>query len=120
MDCEISSMVCVLYASVLGSPVAWDHYFVFAPLLVLVIREVGMHSWLGRASLLALANFCVPWLFFHNSLETSATLALRDFIARNSILLTSLVVLTAAFATSRTSLPASNGPVTRWRLRASR
>jgi len=38
-DFEISAMVCVLYASVLGSPVAWDHYFVFAPLLVLVIER---------------------------------------------------------------------------------
>ena len=108
MDCEISSMVCILYASVLGSPVAWDHYFAFAPLLVLVIREVGLHSWLGRASFLALVNFCVPWLFFHNTLETSGYLAVRDFVARNSILLTSLLVLSAAFATSRASLPASD------------
>lgn len=101
MDCEISAMVCVLYASILGSPVAWDHYFAFAPLLVLVIVEVGVNSWLARACMLALANFCIPWLFFHNSLETSTWLAIRDFLARNAILLTSLIVLASTFATSR-------------------
>ena len=120
MDCEIWAMVCVLYASVLGSPVAWDHYFAFAPLLVLVIREVGLHSWLGRASVLALANFCVPWLFFHNSLETSAFLAMRDFVARNAIFLTSFLVLASVFATSRQSVQQRFAHVERWRRRVLR
>jgi hypothetical protein len=120
MNCEISAMVCVLYASVLGSPVAWDHYFAFAPLLVLVIREVGLHSWLGRACLLALVDFCIPWLFIHNSLETSTYLAFRDFIARNAILLTSLMVLTSVFATSRSSIHDRFGYDERWRRRAVR
>jgi alpha-1,2-mannosyltransferase len=120
MDCEISAMVCVIYASVLGSPVAWDHYFAFAPLLVLVIREVGLQSWLGRACILALANFCIPWLFIHNSLETSTYLAVRDFIARNAILLTSLIVLTSVFATSRQSLQERFGHIERWRSRVPR
>ena len=119
MDCEIGAMVCVLYASVLGSPVAWDHYFSFAPLLVLVIREVGLHSWLGRACVLALANFCVPWLFFHNSLETSTYLAIRDFVARNAILLTSLIVLASVFATTRQSVQQRFGHE-RWRKKALR
>jgi hypothetical protein len=114
MDCEIAAMVCVLYASVLGSPVAWDHYFAFAPLLVPVIREVGLHSWLGRACALALANFCVPWLFIHNSLETSTYLAIRDFIARNAILLTSLILLASVFATPRQSVQQRFGHE-RWR-----
>jgi alpha-1,2-mannosyltransferase len=120
MNCEISAMMCVLYASVLGSPVAWDHYFAFAPLLVLVIREVGLHSWLGRACLLALVDFCIPWLFIHNSLETSTYLAFRDFIARNAILLTSLMVLTSVFATSRSSIHDRFGYDERWRRRAVR
>lgn len=120
MDCEISAMVCVLYASVLGSPVAWDHYFAFAPLLVLAIREVGLRSWFGRACVLALANFCIPWLFFHNSIETSTYLAIRDFVARNAILLTSLVVLASVFATSRQSVQQRFGHVERWRRRALR
>lgn len=120
MDCEISSMVCVLYASVLGSPVAWDHYFAFAPLLVLVIREVGPRSWLGRTSLLALVTFCVPWLFIHNSLETSTYLAVRDFVARNAILLTSLMVLASVFATKRKSLRAHHDTIEHWRTKALR
>jgi alpha-1,2-mannosyltransferase len=119
MDCEISAMVCVIYASILGSPVAWDHYFAFAPLLVLVIREVGLRSWLGRASVLALATFCVPWLFFHNSLETSTYLAIRDFVARNAILLTSLIVLASVFATTRQSVQQRFGHE-RWRKKALR
>jgi hypothetical protein len=119
MDCEISAMVCVLYASILGSPVAWDHYFAFAPLLLLVIGEVGLHSWLGRACVLALANFCVPWLFFHNSLETSTYLAIRDFVARNAILLTSLIVLASVFATTRQSVQQRFGRE-RWRRTALR
>ena len=118
MDCEISAMVCVLYASVLGSPVAWDHYFAFAPLLVFVIGEVGLRSWLGRASLLALANFTIPWLFIHNSLETSTYLAIRDFVARNAILVTSLIVLASVFATSRQSVQERLGHVARWRRKA--
>lgn len=120
MDCEISAMVCVLYASVLGSPVAWDHYFAFAPLLVLVIREVGLRSWLGRACVLALANFLIPWLFIHNSLETSTYLAIRDFVARNAILLTSLTLLGSVFATSRQSVPERLGRGERWRWKALR
>jgi hypothetical protein len=98
--------------------VAWDHYFAFAPLLVLVVREVGLHSWLGRSSVLALMVFCVPWLFFHNSLETSTYLAIRDFVARNAILLSSLIVLTSVFATSRQSVPERFGHVERWRRKA--
>jgi len=120
MDCEISAMVCVLYASVLGSPVAWDHYFAFAPLLVLVIVEVGLHTWLGRACVLALANFCIPWLFFHNTIETSTYLAIRDFVARNAILLTSLLVLASVFATSRHTVEQRFGQVGRWRRKALR
>jgi alpha-1,2-mannosyltransferase len=120
MDCEISAMVCVLYASVLGSPVAWDHYFAFAPLLVLVIVEVGLRTWLGRACVLALANFCVPWLFFHNTIETSTYLAVRDFVARNAILLTSLIVLASVFATSRRTVEHRFGQVGRWRQKAVR
>lgn len=120
MDCAISAMVCVLYASVLGSPVAWDHYFAFAPLLVLVVREVGLRTWLGRACLLALATFAVPWLFFHNTLETSTYLAVRDFVARNAILFTSLLVLVSVFATSRQSVQQRRGNVGAWRRKALR
>ncbi len=105
---NISALVTLLFMTVVLSPVAWDHYFTFAPLLVFVIFEVGFKSILGRASLIALLSFLVPWFMFRRlpgSQPNLAILALGQsgyvLLARNVLLMASLLVIGAAWAQSR-------------------
>jgi alpha-1,2-mannosyltransferase len=102
---EVSALVVLLLASVLPSPVAWDHYFTFAPLLLFVAIEVGYRSLLGRASLISLALFIVPWSFFRlpppgntpNSTVEKVTSSVLELVARNAYFAASLVVIIAAW-----------------------
>ena len=54
---RVTGLVILLCTSVLISPIVWDHYFTFAPLLVFVIMEVGISSTVGKLAALALACF---------------------------------------------------------------
>jgi alpha-1,2-mannosyltransferase len=101
----ITALVIVLCLSVVVSPVAWDHYFTFAPLLVFAILEVGFRSLLARASMVALLLFAFPWfLFRYPSGFTSSDGALAVvqnagvLLARNAFFMASVLVIAAAWA----------------------
>ncbi len=59
-----SSMIVLITISVFGAPIAWDHYFVFLPLLALVPFELGWRSPLSIASLIGFALGLFPWHHF--------------------------------------------------------
>lgn len=58
---EFTSVVIGLVISTICSPIAWNHYFVFVPLLAFLPLEIGWRSWTTRLALLALAVNVVPW-----------------------------------------------------------
>jgi alpha-1,2-mannosyltransferase len=58
---EFTSMVIGLVISTICSPIAWNHYFAFVPLLAFLPFEIGWRSWTTRFALLALVVNVVPW-----------------------------------------------------------
>ncbi len=58
-------------ASVLCAAVAWDHYFVFAPLFFVMAAEVGVRRVLGRICVTAGFVFMVPWSYARTVSGTS-------------------------------------------------
>jgi len=62
---RVTTLVILVCTSVLITPVAWDHYFTFAPLLVFVIIEVGFSTAAGKLAVLSLGCFSFPWVAFH-------------------------------------------------------
>jgi alpha-1,2-mannosyltransferase len=101
---QVSALVTMLCLSVVVSPVAWDHYFTFAPLLVFVTIEVGYKSSLGRASLVALLLFAFPWFLFRYPSGYSSSIAVLSVVqtacvvlARNAFFIASALVITGAW-----------------------
>jgi alpha-1,2-mannosyltransferase len=94
---ELSAMVVILIASVICAPVTWDHYFAFAPLLVLMPFELGVRSPLARTAVVAGVIMLVPWFVFRQPLEQTAWTAVYSFVARNALLFSVLAVLAASF-----------------------
>ncbi len=93
---EFSSAVIVLMTSIIGAPVAWDHYFTYAPILLFVALEVGIKSWTARTALLNIAVLIVPWNHWRLATSTSWLAGCGTYFSRNSITLASLALLTAA------------------------
>ena len=77
----------ILIAGAIGSPVAWDHYFVFAPLLIgsasrrAGTARSGAPPWSRR--FLAI----VPWFLFRTPLNNDWWASSYAFVARNALLL---------------------------------
>ncbi len=115
---HFSSVMMILIAGAIGSPVAWDHYFIFAPLLIGVGLEAGWHSALGRTALVAAVLAIVPWFLFRTPVNNDWWASSYAFVARNALLLSSLAVVVAAVpgrrarhrAPRRASAHAATGP----------
>ena len=103
---EFSSAVVILITSIIGAPVAWDHYFTYAPILIFVALEVGMKSWTARTALLNIAALIVPWNHWRSATSTSWMASFGTYVSRNSITLASLALLTAALLERSTHSPA--------------
>ena len=103
---EFSSAVVILMTSIIGAPVAWDHYFTYAPILIFVALEVGMKSWTARTALLNIAVLIVPWNHWRSATSTSWMASFGTYVSRNSITLASLALLTAALLERSTHSPA--------------
>jgi alpha-1,2-mannosyltransferase len=93
---RFSSTMMIIIAGAIGSPVAWDHYFAFAPLLVLVAYEAGWHTVLGRTALAATVLSIFPWFLFRTPLNNDWWASTYAFVARNALLLSTLAVVVAA------------------------
>ena len=92
----LSSLVVVFVGTAIGAPVAWDHYFVFAPLLLLVPLEFG---WRDRFALVATVSSVVmmlPWFVLRKAGHAFWWQSLLDFASRNALLFASLAVIVTA------------------------
>ncbi len=95
---ELSAVVVLLIVSVVGAPIAWDHYFAFAPLLFLMPVELGWNCSLARTSLVAGILMLVPWFIFRQPGEQTAWSAIYAFIARNALTFAAMSVVLVSFA----------------------
>lgn len=106
---ELSSMLTALIVSVVGAPVAWDHYFVFVPLLCLVPIEMGWHHALSRTAIAAAIVMVVPWFNFRRPTPGSSWVSTYVFISRNAILFAAIAMLVVAVFDAVRSAPHRTG-----------
>lgn len=113
---EIAALVALLITSVICAPVAWDHYFVFAPLFFAVAYEVGYRSVFGRVTTTAGFLLMIPWSTWRTMSSSSNWATTWEFISRNAILAACLSVLVVGLwhsvpeSVERVS-PLSSGPL---------
>jgi hypothetical protein len=97
---ELTGVVLGLIISVICSPVAWNHYFAFMPLLVVLPLELGWRSWTARAALAAAAINVVPWhrwkLAGANQVLLSHHRLYLSYVAQNATLVPLLVLVLVA------------------------
>jgi alpha-1,2-mannosyltransferase len=94
----LSALVIVLTGSVIATPVAWDHYFSFVPLLLLVPFELGFRHALSRTSLFVAVIMMAPWYRLRRPTPGSTWATVWTFTSRNALLLASLAILVSALS----------------------
>jgi hypothetical protein len=101
-------------ASVLAGPVTWDHYYTFAPLLVLVIIENWHRRALAVTAAVAIVVYAVPWQLARNESFSVTGFSLRElfiFVARNALSAATVLVMVAAIAATRSLGERAQDPV---------
>lgn len=101
----LTSVVLGLIISVIGSPIAWNHYFSFLPLMLFLPRELGWRSGITRAAYFALAVNVVPWHRWRfinpeQFIVPKGTLYL-SYLAQNATLFSMLILVAVAAFTYR-------------------
>jgi hypothetical protein len=105
-DFRVTSLVILLCTSTVISPLAWDHYFTFAPMLVFVIMEVGFSRPEGKLAALALACFAFPrvpyyWGVAHPNFGDDV----RSLISFNALFVGSMLVMVSGVLAANRQLP---------------
>ena len=90
---KLSSLLVMMMGSVLDSPIAWDHYFVFVPLLLLVPFEVGFRTWFGRWFICVAALDVIPWWRMRVPSNPNFINTTVGFIAQSELCLTSFTLI---------------------------
>ena len=101
-----SSFVMVMGASVLAGPVTWDHYYVFAPLLVFVVLENRDLRVLSVTAAGSMVLYAVPWQLARNESLSENSLSARAvfiLLARNALSLATIATSLAALWSTRAS-----------------
>ena len=106
---KISSLVTLLFVTSLLSPVSWDHYFTFTPLLLFAAVEVGRKTRFGYSALATFTVFLIPWYFFRAPVTDPTTsftiqdiwITILTFVARNAYIFASTFFIGAAWFETR-------------------
>lgn len=97
---EVGALLCVALASTVGSPVAWDHYFIWVVLVPFVLVERGSLPWWRTTSLALFGLTCLVPLRLARNEDLSHTaydwIFLVIFTARNALTAVSLLWLVVA------------------------
>ena len=94
---EVSAMVILLIVSTICAPVAWDHYFAYSPMFVVMAWELewkGVLAWVGLAATLVMT---VPWYDFRHPHPHTWWTVTYAFSARGAIFFVVLAILIASF-----------------------
>ena len=125
---KMSSFVTLLFVTSILSPISWDHYFTFTPLLLFAAVEVGYKSKLGISALATFTVFLIPWYFFRaQNLNFTTGLTIQHLwitimtvVARNAYFCASAYFIgTAWFLTRRNRTRGSERTRLGWRQRLS-
>lgn len=104
---EVGAFLCVALASTIGSPVSWDHYFIWVVLIPFVVVERGALPWFRTASLGLFGLTClVPLRLARNedlSHKAYDAVFAVIFMARNALTVVSLLWLLAAVLPDRSA-----------------
>lgn len=96
----MTGLVLTLVISAICSPIAWNHYFVFLPLMLFVPRELGWRSPTALACSFALAVNVLPWHRWQlaGAIQILLPAGQRhlSYVAQNATLVTMLIVVVAA------------------------
>lgn len=97
---EVAAFLCVALGSTIGSPVAWDHYFIWVVLVPFVLVEAGPLPWWRSGTLGLFALTClVPLRLARNedlSHRAYDWIFVVIFTARNALTAVSLLWLVVA------------------------
>ena len=97
---EVGALLCVALGSTIGSPVAWDHYFIWVVLVPFVLVECGALPWWRTTALGLFGLTClVPLRLARNedlSHRAYDGVFVIIFMARNALTAVSLLWLVAA------------------------
>lgn len=97
---EVAALLCVALGSTIGSPVAWDHYFIWVVLIPFVLVEAGPLPWWRIGSLGLFGLTCLVPLRLARNENLSHTaydwIFLVIFTARNALTAASLLWLVVA------------------------
>lgn len=58
---EFTALVIGIVLSTICSPIAWNHYFAFLPIMLFLPFEIGWRRWTTRFAYFALAVNTIPW-----------------------------------------------------------
>jgi Glycosyltransferase family 87 len=94
---ELSALLVLLVAATIGAPLAWDHYFSFAPLLLFVPFEYSLRNPFSRVALVSAAVMVVPWFRFRRPTSSTWWTTTYAFIGRNALLFASLALVVTPF-----------------------
>jgi len=110
---EVGAFLCVALASTIGSPVSWDHYFIWVVLVPFVLVERGTLPWYRTASLGLFSLTClVPLRLARNedlSHKAYDWIFVVIFTARNAFAAVSLLWLLAALVPGRERFTPTQG-----------
>lgn len=97
---ELTALTLTLVVSTISSPIAWNHYFVFLPLLLFLPKELGWRSWTTYCAYFALAVNIVPWHRYQlaGAIQILMPAGQRhlSWVAQNATLVSMLLLLAAA------------------------
>jgi len=97
---EVAAFLCLALASTIGSPVAWDHYFIWVVLVPFVLVESGPLPWWRTAALGLFVLACLVPIRLARNEDLSHTaydwVFAVIFAARNALAGTSLLLLVTA------------------------
>ncbi|HEV3328107.1 MAG TPA: glycosyltransferase family 87 protein [Acidimicrobiales bacterium] len=97
---EVAALLCVALGSTIGSPVAWDHYFIWVVLVPFVLVEAGTLPWWRTGSLGLFVLTCLVPLRLARNENLSHTaydwIFVVIFTARNALTAVSLLGLVVA------------------------
>ncbi len=108
---EVGAFLCVALASTIGSPVSWDHYFVWVVLVPFALVERGPLPWWRTAALSLFALTCMVPLRLARNESLSHQGYGGTFVvilaARDALIATSLLWLVVALVPTRAREPAA-------------
>lgn len=108
---RLTPLLALLFGGAIASPVAWDHYFSFIPLLFLVPLEVGRRSGLSYWCISVGLLDSLPWWRLRTLQHSSPILSALGWVSQSELCLSGIALLLVFIYFSR-SVKSLENPIT--------